>query len=193
MKQFQRISVAVLTALALATLGGVSTASATTLEVGGLAKNGEVAFETSLKSGTSLLETATGGGLLNTCAASTLKGHTSSPFTGTTVGGPVTVLSYGTCTEGTPTVDATGSLTVELIGKTTNGTVRLNGTKTTIPSVFGVITCTTSNTDIGTLTGAASGIATLDINAVLSCTVYGSVQMSGTYTVTSPTGLGVTT
>ncbi len=192
MKQTQRITIAVLAALTLTALGGVSTASATTLEVGGVPTNAEVAFETTIKSGGSFLLADTSNISFNTCVSSTVKGHTESPFSGTTVGGPVTALSYNSCSEGNPTVNAAGRLTVERIGTTTNGTVRSSGTKITVPSHFGTLTCTTSSTDIGTLTGVKSGNATFDINAVLSCTVIGTVRWSGTYTVTSPTELGVT-
>jgi hypothetical protein len=87
-----------------------------------------------------------------------------------------------------------GTLSFERIGTTTNGTVRWNGAKITTDTVFGTITCTTNNTDIGTLTGVASTTAhaKLDFNAVVPCTGIVSAKWSGTYTVTSPTGLGVT-
>jgi hypothetical protein len=195
MRQLKRIALALLAALALTALAGTSSASATTLEIGGVAQNKEVAFETTIASGSSLLLTDTGGTALNTCKDSTIKGHTAEPFTskeGTPISGPLTTLSWSGCTEGTPTVDSMGTLSVERIGTTTNGTVRSNGTKITTPSFFGNLTCTTSNTDIGTLTGVKSGKATLDINAVLSCTVISTAKWSGTYTVTTPEGLGVT-
>jgi hypothetical protein len=191
MKHLQRLTCAGL-AMAILGLAASSTASATALEVGGVAKNAEVAYEMSIASGGSLLMTDTFGVAMNTCTTSIVKGSTVSPFSGATVGGPLSTLSYSNCTEGTPTVDAAGSLSVERIGTTTNGTVRSSGTKITTPSLFGTLTCTTSNTDIGTLTGVAWGKATLDINAVLACSVIGSAKWSGTYAVTSPSGLGVT-
>ncbi len=181
-----------LTVLSAMALAFATTASATTLEVGGTAKNSEVTVEATLASGSSGLLTDTFGVAAITCTSSTVKGHTSSPFTGTTVGGPLTALSVGACSEGLTTVDTAGSFTIERIGTTTNGTVRSTGAKITAPSFFGVLTCTTSNTDIGTLTGVASGKGKLDINAVISCTVIGTTKLSATYTVTSPEGLGVT-
>ena len=189
MKLSKILGVVAVAAMALMAFAG--TASATTLEVGGVAKNSSVAIEATLKESSALLAD-TAGFTANTCTASTVKGSTSSPFTGTTVGGPISTLSWSSCTEGNPTVDAAGTVSVERIGGTTNGTVRSSGAKVTIPSFFGNLTCTTSNTDIGTLTGVSSGAAKFDINAVLSCTVIGTAKWTGTYTVTSPAGLGVT-
>ena len=51
-----------------------------------------------------------------------------------------------------------------------------------MPSPFGTLTCTTSNTDIGTLTGVKEGNATMDINAVLNCGAFlPSAKWEGTY------------
>ncbi len=169
---------------AMAAMAFASTASATTLEVGGVARNAAVSIEATLASGASTILTDTFGVPANTCTTSTLKGSTSSPFSGTTVGGPISTWDTSNCLEGNWTTDATGTLSVERIGTTTNGTVRSSGAKFTVPSPFGTLTCTTSNTDIGTLTGVASGAAKLDLNAVLSCTVIGTAKWSGTYTLT---------
>jgi hypothetical protein len=191
MKLSKIITAAAVAAMAL--MAFASTASATTLSVGGVKQNKAVTIEATIKSGGSALLTDTAGFAANTCTSSTVKGSTTS-FTsaGTApIGGPLSTLSFSGCTEGNPTVDAAGSLTVEWIKGTTNGTVRSNGAKVTVPSFFGTLTCTTSNTDVGTLTGVAAGNATFDINAVLSCTVISTAKWSGTYTVTSPAGLGV--
>ena len=180
---------------AMALMAFASSASATTLEVGGAAKNAEVAIEATLKSGTSALLTDTAGFAANTCVSSTVKGHTEKTFTvaGTgAISGPITALAWGGCTEGNPVVDSMGTLSVEWIkGSPTNGTVRSNGAKVTVPSFFGTLTCTTENTDIGTLTGVKVGFATMDINGVLKCTIISTAKWTGTYTVTSPEGLGV--
>jgi hypothetical protein len=102
-------------------------------------------------------------------------------------------MSFSKCTEGSVIVDAAGTLSVERIAGTTNGTVRSNGAKVTVPSPLGSLTCTTSNTDIGTLTGVASGKARMDVNAVLNCGFFlPSAKWEGSYVVTSPEGLGVT-
>lgn len=191
MKQPMRMVTAAVAAMTMTALIGAPSASATTLEIGGVAQNKEVALDLSLATA-SLLKTDTAGIVMNTCTASNMKIGTVNLFSGITIGGPVAVLSYGNCSEGNPTVDAAGTLTIERIGTTTNGTVRSSGTKTTTPSFFGNISCTTENRDIGTLTGVASGNAALDINVVMDCDVFGTVKWSGSYTVTSPTGLGVT-
>ncbi len=196
MRQPMRIAATVLMALTTA-LVGASSASATTLEIGGVAKNAEVVLETSIAPGGSFLETDTFGATINTCTSSTMKWHTSSPFTVAdpgTIGGPITSLSWSNCAEGNPTVDAAGTLTIQHIGSTTNGTVRWSGLKLTTPSLFGTLTCTTSGTDIGTLTGVAKSTehAKFDFSAVIPCTVIGTAKWSGTYTVTTPTGLSVT-
>jgi hypothetical protein len=166
-----------------------SNAMATTIEKGGAAQTSSVTIEATLNSSSWLL-TDTAGFLANTCSASTLKWSTSSPFTGTTVSGPVSTLSSSSCTNGTPTLDAAGTLSIEHVPGTTKGTVRSTGTKTTVPSPFGTLTCTTSNTDIGMLTGVPSSTGVLDIFAVLSCTVIGTAKWSGTYVITT-SGIGV--
>jgi hypothetical protein len=193
MKHLQRIFASgfavVLMALALV---AASAASATTLEVGGSAKNEAVTIKASLKSGTSTLFTDTSGTLLNTCTGSAIEGKTASPFTGTTVSVPLASLTFTSCSESV-TTDAPGSLSIEYISGTTNGTVRSLGAKWTTSSPFGPLTCVTAGgvgTDIGTLTGVASGKATLDITGVLDCGAI-TAKWTGTYTVTGPEGLGV--
>jgi opacity protein-like surface antigen len=183
-------------AAALALMAFASTASATTLEKEGVAQTGAITISASLKKETSALLTDTSGFLANTCTVSTVEGSDSTKTTGTAVEGPISVLSWGTtttpCTEGNPTVDTKGSLSVERIGTTTNGTVKSKNAKVTVPSPFGLLTCTTpaEGTDIGTLTGVKTGNATMDISAVLNCGI--TAKWSGTYVVTSPVGLGVT-
>jgi hypothetical protein len=168
---------------ALALMAFASTASATTLETNGVTKNAAVTIDATA-SGSILLQ-ATGGGFANTCTESTVQGTTVTPFTGTTVGGPLSSLTFKKCTNEPVTVDAAGSLTVERIGSTTNGTLRSSGAKVTVPSPFGTLTCTTSNTDVGTLTGTASGTSVVDINGVLNCGFFlPSAQWIGTYNVT---------
>jgi hypothetical protein len=179
---------------ALALMAFASTASATTLETKGVPENASVTIKASLAPGASALLTDTFNATANTCTTSTVEGHTVSPFTVAdpgTIGGPIDALSWSNCTEGNPVVDARGSLTVQHITGTTNGTVRSTGAKVTVPSVFGTLTCTTENTDLGTLNGKKEGHATFTINAVLPCTIVGTAKWSGTYTITSPTDLGV--
>jgi hypothetical protein len=49
----------------------------------------------------------------------------------------------------------------------------------------------TTSTQIGTLTGATSGNATMDINGVLSAGICGDAVWTANYTVTSPAPLTV--
>jgi hypothetical protein len=196
MKLGKILGVAAVAALAL--MAFASTASATTLETTGKAINAAETLEATIAKGGSALLTDTFGASANTCTSSTVKGTTVSPFTGTTVGGPISTLSWTNCTQGDPVVEKNakgepenGTLSVERIGSTTNGTVRSTGARVTVPSPFGTLLCTTSNTDVGTLTGVATGNASFDINAVLSCTVIGTAKWSGTYTITGGEGLGV--
>jgi hypothetical protein len=90
-----------------------------------------------------------------------------------------------------------GTLSVERIGTTTNGTVRSTGADVTVQvTVFGgtvPVTCTTNNTDIGTLTGVGTGgTARRDIKAVLNCGSFTpSAIWEGTYTITGGHAIGV--
>jgi hypothetical protein len=200
MKLTKILGVVAVAALALMAFAG--TASATTLEVGGVAKNEAITLKSSLKSETSALLADTAGFFANTCTASTVEGTTAKDeegkgdYTGPIVSGPISALTFTSCKTEPVTVDTKGSLSVENIAGTTNGTVRSIGAKVTVPSPFGLLTCVTvasPGTDIGTLTGTGDTTkhATMDINAALNC---GSItaKWTGTYTVTSPTGLGVT-
>jgi hypothetical protein len=192
MKQLQRIMLVTLAAVSLG-LVAASTASATTLEVGAVKRNEAVTFSTTLKAGSSLLIEDTGGFFANTCGASTINGSTTA-FTGPTAGGPISSLTFSSCKESPIVVDGAGSLTIENVAGTTNGTVRSIGAKWTTPSPFGTLTCVTAaspGTDLGTLTGVKEGNATLEINASLNCGAI-TAKYTMTYTVTSPVGLGVT-
>jgi hypothetical protein len=180
---------------ALALMAFTGTASATTLEIKGVKQTGAVTLHLTLEPSTSLVESATGGGFANTCTESTVHFTTTTPFTATRVGGPVTGLTFSNCTESPLVVDAGGYLEIETISGTTNGTLLSKNLKFTSPSPFGALTCTTSGTgtDIGTITGKASGNATWDLNAVLNCGFFlPSTKWEGAFAVTSPEGLGVT-
>jgi hypothetical protein len=184
----------VVAAAAMALMAFASAASATTLEVGGVKQNAAVTVHATLKAGSSAILKDTGGAFANTCRESTVEARTSA-LTGATVSAPISSLTFSSCTEEPVVVDAPGSIIIENIAGTTNGTLVSTGGKITTPSPFGALTCTTTNTHMGSLTGVASPAshATMDINAVLYCGFFlPSVRWEGTYTVTSPTGLGVT-
>jgi len=177
-------------------LAFAGTASATTLEVKGVKQTGAVTLKATLKAGNSMLLADTSGSFaINTCTASTIEGTTTT-VTGATVTAPVKVLTFGTCSEAPITIDTAGTLTIERIGTTTNGTVNWSGLKWTWPSAFGVVTCTTPaspGTDIGILSGVAAGQATLEINTVIICGgMFTSMRWTATYTVTGLEGLAVT-
>ncbi|MDQ2631223.1 MAG: hypothetical protein M3Y75_09695 [Actinomycetota bacterium] len=190
MKFLKMLGLAAVAAMAL-TAFTAGSASATTLEVGGVTQNKAVTIEASLASGTSAVLSRTDGSLANTCTTSTVKGSTT-VFTGTTVTGPISSLTFSNCTRPV-TVHKAGTLHVAHIAGTTDGTVTSSGAEVTVGSPFGTLTCVTgTGVDIGRLTGKAAGSATMDINAVLNCGfLVPSAKWAGTYTITSPAGLGV--
>jgi hypothetical protein len=186
----------VFAAAAMALMAFAGTASATTLEIGGTAKNEPITIHATAES--TVVLSATGGGFANTCTESTVHGVTTTPFSAARVGGTVGILTFGGCVEPV-TVDSGGYLEIENIAGTTNGTVFSKNAKVTTGSPFGNLTCTTSaaGTHIGVLTGVGVAPtpehATMDINAVLNCGFFlPSAKWEGKYIVTSPTFLGVT-
>jgi hypothetical protein len=107
------------------------------------------------------------------------------------VTGAVSSLTFGSCTK-TVTVDKAGKLYVEYTSGT-NGTVFSEEAEVTVltPLFEAEVNCKTgTGTDIGTLTGVASGTATMDINAVLNCGfLLPSATWKGSYTVSSALGV----
>jgi hypothetical protein len=192
MKHLKIIGLAAVAAMALMAFAAGS-ASATTLEIGGETQKGGVEISASIAPGGSAILEDTNKLTQDTCTASTAVGTTTT-ITAASVGGPISSLTFSGCTH-TTHVLANGSLSVSRSGSPTNGTVTSAGAEVTVKStVFGVsIVCKTgTGTDIGTLTGVPSGHATMDINAVVNCGSFvPTAKWTGTYTVTSPTGLGV--
>jgi len=190
MKYLKMLGLAAVAAMALmASAGG---ASATTLEVGGAAQNNEVTIEATIAAGTSAILKDEFGTTTDTCTASTVKGTTEGSFTGATVGGKVGTLSFGSCSHTTHVIKP-GSLAVAWTSGT-NGTVTSKEAEVTVDStVFGAsaVCKTGAGTDVGTLTGVSSGNATMHISATVNCGFLGNAKWTGTYTVTSPSGLGV--
>jgi hypothetical protein len=190
MKYLKMLGLAGLAAMALTAFIGAGTASATTLEVGGVTQNSSVSISATLKAGTSAALRDTLGLLANTCTTSEVAGSTESPFSGTTVTGKVSSLKFSNCSDPV-TVHQNGSLHVQHITGTTNGTVSSSGAEVTADGPFGYLNCRTgSGTHLGTLTGVGSGNATMDVNAIVDCAPI-SARWVATYTVTSPAGLGV--
>jgi hypothetical protein len=171
-------------------------ASATTLEVGGVAQNKSITITMSQASGTSSLTRLTSGEFISTCTGAHLHGETVSPFTGgSKATGFTTALVFTGCGEQPQTVDMAGQFFIEHIVGTTNGTVFMENSQVTVQkNPLITISCGTLGGPalIGTLTGVSSGHAVLDINAVLKCgVIYSSVVWEAKYVVTSPTNLGV--
>lgn len=192
MSYLKKAGLAALSAMAL--MGMVATtASATTLEVGGVALNQTVAIDASLEAESATAWETTTGNVLNVCTESTIKANTEGTFTGgVTVGGKVAEFTFPACGQAITALKP-GTFTIEWTSATI-GTVRSTGTELEFkdPLLKVAIKCTTNNTDIGLLTGVKTGHATLDINAVINCgALRPSVNWLGAYTVTSPTGLGV--
>ncbi|HEY5941595.1 MAG TPA: hypothetical protein VIT89_01880 [Solirubrobacterales bacterium] len=190
MKYTKLAVLAAFSVTALMGLGAVS-ASATTFEAGGSAKNEAIAITASLQPGTTLVMSNTPGWFANKCTASHMQGATTSPFTGPTVSTHLTTLTIAECTAPV-TVHKPGTLEV-VWSNGTSGTVFAEGTQLTVTISGTTIFCAPGKTHFGTLTGVASGHATLDVNAVVNCGfLLPSLKVEAKYIVTSPTGLGVT-
>lgn len=182
-----------LAAVAVLMTIGAGSASATTLEKGGVTQSGAVTIEASATGGVVLAKTD--GTPANTCNVSSIKG-TTSVFSNARVTGSLSELSFKTCAIETVVVDSKGGLYIEHEAGTTSGTVFSESTEVTVPTAFGFsVTCSTgSGTKIGTLDGAASSSshATMTVSAVLSCGfLLPSATLKATYKVSGPTGLGV--
>jgi hypothetical protein len=192
MNHSRRLGLALLLALAVTALFSVGTATATTLEVGGVAKNSSVEVIMSLKSGTSTLFKDESGTTTDTCTTSEGAGASGSPFTATAIWIWWNSWTFKNCTH-TTTVLKRGHIHFIWISGTTNASVSLSETEWTLQSTFfgaSAVCKTGSGTKVGTLTGVSSGNATLDINATINCGILGNSSWTGTYTVTSPAGFG---
>lgn len=188
MKQIKRITAAALAATALTALLGSGTASATTLEVGGVKQLGSVSIVATLASGTSVVLRDTSGFSTKTCTGAEIAWKTESPYSGATLTGKVSNLAFSGCSV---TVHKGGTLHIAHESNSTSGTVTSSGAEFTTVGPFGTLACVTgAGTHLGTLVGVAAGHALLHVNAVSSCSGI-SKRWTGTYTVTTPTGLGV--
>ena len=195
MKHLKMLGLTAMAAVVLMAVAGGSTASATTLEVKGVVQNGPVVIKTSLSAGTSALLKDSAGTTTDTCTETSGEGKTASPYTAvgkTAIGGPISSMKIGGCSHTTKNI-APGSLSISWVSGT-DGTVTSSGAEvTTLSTAFGAsaVCKTGTGTDIGLLTGKASGFATIDINGKLSCGILGTATWTSSYTVTSPEGLGV--
>jgi hypothetical protein len=190
MKYLKMLGFTAVAAMAMAALTA-GTASATTLEVGGVTKSTSTTISASLKVGTASILRDTFGLWWNSCTVSSAGGLTSST-SGATVTGALSALSFTICEREPVTVHSRGTLHVQWTSGT-NGTVSSSGAEVTTGSPFGTLNCKTgTGTHLGSLagTGSSSAHAVLTINASLSCSGISS-KWEAIYTVTSPTGLGV--
>lgn len=191
MKHLKRIAAAALAAAAVAATLGAGSASATTLEVGGVAKSESVKITMTLKPGTSYITRDTFGFVNNTCTQAHGGASTTSPYSGTTVTAPVSEIMFSNCNSSI-IYHKPGTLHFSHVAGTTNGTVVSSGAEWTSSSPFGTLACKTGEgTHIGTLTGVKEGHATLQAKTPLTCS---GISVTGEYTVivTTPTGLGFT-
>lgn len=166
-------------------------ASATTLEAGGVTQNGSLSGTASLQSGASAVLSRTDGTLANTCTTSNIGFGTVSPFTGSTVGGPISEMTFGSCGKEPLVVHTPGSLTIAWTSGT-NGTVTSAGAEITVPTSLGfTVNCKTgTGTHFGTLTGVSEGNATMDVKTVVNCGfLLPSATLGMTYTITGPLGV----
>jgi hypothetical protein len=192
MERLKQIGLALAVALAtMAVLGG-GIASATTLEIKGVAQNKSVTGVGSLQSGTSLILKDEFGTTTDTCTSAEAKAATEGTFTGASVSGKVSSLAVKGCTH-TTTVLAAGSMSVVWTSGT-NGTLVSSGAEvTTVSTFFGAsaVCKTGSGTSMGTITGVKEGHATVDVNATVNCGILGNTKFTGTIVGTGSGGVGV--
>jgi len=173
-------------------LFSVGTASATTLEVGGVAKNSSVAVAMSLASGTSLIIKDEFGTTTDTCTSSETSFSTESPFTATEVSGTVQSWTFANCSH--PTIVIKKGWAIQKVLSGTRSDYFSLLAEVTIQSTFfgaSAICKTGLGTTWGEYTGVSSGKGKVDIKGYLDCGILGTASWTGTYTVTSPEGLGV--
>lgn len=170
----------------------VSSATATTLEIGEATQNKAVTFTWSQESGLSSTLGRTDGTQTTTCTEMDASGTTFSPFTGHIVAASISTLTFECNHE--ITVHKAGQFYFTHASGTTSAKTFMKGTELTVPTTLGfTVTCKTGEgTEVGTLTGVKSGSAKVDINAVLNCGfLLPSASWKGTFILTSPPGLGV--
>jgi hypothetical protein len=167
-------------------VAGEGNASATTLEVNGVAQNKAVTIEASATEGIVLAKTD--GSEANTCTESNLK-TTTSVFTGTKVTGALSQLTFKKCTLESLVVDAAGQMLIEHQSGPTKGKVFWENFQLTVPTSFGFsVTCAAASPIVIAVLVAGFFI----IEGILSCGfLLPSATIKGSYKVSSPTALGV--
>jgi hypothetical protein len=127
--------------------------------------------------------------------ASSLEGQIET-HTETKASGKLSSLTFSSCNFPV-TVNKSGSIEIEAIGEG-KGTVKSSGAEITIETSIDTCVFTTSNTDIGTLTGTGvtAGNAVLDLSGTLPRTAGNffcgtSGTLTGSYKFTTPSTLWV--
>jgi hypothetical protein len=135
-----------------------------------------------------------------TCNAGTVEGTVEQHGAGVPVSGELTSMTFSECVGGIHiAIEKAGSLEVNAIEEGPNGTVASSGAKVTMNFTAFGIKCeyTTSETDLGTLTGTNSTNATFDIESASIPRTGGSIFcggsgiLTGSYKVTTPEALSV--
>jgi hypothetical protein len=202
MKYVKMLALAAVAAGALMAFVGAGTASASTLcsttadPCPTAQKWGKIPIKFSLTKETSALlkETGAEGGTLDTCKSSEVEGEITNTGTATeSVTGPITKLSWGSCTFPTTTT-VLGKLSIDKIAGTSNGTLTSDGpTKVTINTVFfGTCVYTVeSGKSIGDVTEGnpavfhANAVAKKQEGSNFACPE--TSVWTATYTLTAPT------
>jgi hypothetical protein len=187
MMRYLRMLVPAAVATAVATMGfGVGTVSATKL----CENNQTTSCSSSVASGAgvefSAEETTKMVGpfslLVQTCTQSVVAGPTTNAGggSGVAVTEAVNVLTFASCTRPL-TVSKNGTLSIQQISGTDNGTVTSTGMTFTVHEVPGFGSCSyeTNQTDIGTGTGSLTS-PTLDVSASLKSETPGCPEVSWT-------------
>jgi hypothetical protein len=162
------------------------TASATTLEISGVAQNQAVTIEASATEAIVLAKTD--GSEDISCAESHLN-TTTSVFSGTKVTGALSQLTFKKCSRESVVVDAAGQWLIEHEAGTTKGKVFWENFQITVPTSFGFsVTCTAVSPIVVAILVAGFFV----IEGFLNCGVFlPSATIKGSYKVSSPTALGV--
>lgn len=189
MKHVKMLGLLAVAAAALMAFAG--TASATTLTSSGSTYTSTIEAESEGKT------TLHGPFTSVTCEESKVKGTVETHGAGVTAGGAVSSLTFSKCNFPV-TVKKAGSLQVHAT-EGGNGTLTSSGAEITIETSIAscIFTTKAEGTDVGTLTGNASGNATLDINSAAiprtghSIFCGSSGTWTGSYKVTTPGNLTV--
>lgn len=189
MKHLKILALGTVAALALAAFIA-SGASATTLEVGGVVQNSSVKIEASVASGTSMVLSRTDGSLANTCTTSNVTASTVSPYSTEDVGGPISTLTFESCTRPV-TVHKAGAVTLRRIAGTRDLTVFWGEGEVTVNTPFGTVNCKPGvHTHWGRIT-KLSPRSIWHVSIVLNCGfLLPSAVWKGSYEITSPAELG---